>query len=592
MRRRLGWLALAALLAACGAAPTSAPLPEAASGTQPKALQSAGRFMVSAAHPLAVQAGLQMLQQGGSAVDAAVAVQMMLTLVEPQASGIGGGAFALHWDGRRVQAWDGRETAPAAADESLFLRANGQPRPFAEVAVGGLAVGVPGAVKLLEQAHRQHGKLPWATLFEPAIRQAEQGFAVSPRLHALLASDAALRRQAPAAAFFYGADGLPHPVGHVLRNPALAQVLRQIATQGSWAFYGGAVAQDIVQRVTSHQDAPGLLGLADLAVYQSLERPPMCTDWTPRWRVCGMPPPSSGHLAVMQILGLLQAVPALPAPLSEGVPSAAWLHVYTEAARLAFADRALYVADPAYVRAPADDWGSLLAPGYLRERAALIGARAMERAPAGRPAGSAQALAPQAAQPEAGTSQISIVDAAGHAFSMTTSIQTAWGSRLLSDGGTGRAGGFLLNNQLTDFAFVPRDAAGRPVANRVQAGKRPRSSMSPTLVFERDAGRLRLVAGSTLGAMIIHSMAKASLGNLSWGMNVQQAIDLPNFGPIDGPLLLEKGRFPPATLQALRDLGHQVVEADLPTGLQMIEVQPGRLWGGADPRKEGIAAGD
>ena len=593
MRLRLGWLAPAALLAACAAPPpASAPLPEAASGLQPKALQSASRFMVSAAHPLAVQAGLQMLQQGGSAVDAAVAVQMMLTLVEPQASGIGGGAFALHWDGVRVQAFDGRETAPAAADESLFLRTDGQPRAFAEAAVGGLAVGVPGALKMLEQAHRQHGKLPWARLFEPAIRQAEQGFPVSPRLHALLAADTALRRQAPASGYFYRADGTPHPVGHVLRNPALAQVLRQIAAQGSWAFYGGAVAQDIVQRVAERPESPGLLGLADLAVYQSLERPPMCTDWTPRWRVCGMPPPSSGHLAMMQILGLLQAAPSAPAPLAVGVPSAAWLHVYTEAARLAFADRALYVADPAYVPAPGGDWDSLLAPAYLRERASLIGPRAMPQVPAGRPGAVAQALAPQPPQPESGTSQISIVDAAGRAFSMTTSIQTAWGSRLLSDGGTGLPGGFLLNNQLTDFAFAPRDAAGRPVANRVQAGKRPRSSMSPTLVFERDGGRLRLVAGSTLGAMIIHSMAKASLGNLAWGLDVQQAIDLPNFGPIDGPLLLEQGRFPPATLQVLRELGHKVAEAELPTGLQLIEVQPGRLLGGADPRKEGIAAGD
>lgn len=590
MARRLAWLALAALLAACGTPPPPAPLPEPASGWQSKVLQRAEHFMVSAAHPLAVQAGLQMLRQGGSAADAAVAVQMMLTLVEPQASGLGGGAFALHWDGVRVQAWDGRETAPAAADERLFLRADGQPRPFAEVAVGGLAVGVPGALAMLEQIHRQHGRLPWAALFEPAIRQAEQGFPVSPRLHALLAADAALRRQAPAAAYFYRADGTPHPVGHLLRNLALAQVLRQLAQRGTAPFYAGPIAQDIVQRVRGDK-SPGVLRLADLAAYQSLERLPLCSDWTLRWRVCGMPPPSSGQLATLQILGMLQFAPQA-SPLSDGVPGAAWLHVYTEAARLAFADRALYVADPAYVGAPGGDWGSLLAPAYLRQRAALIGPRAMEQAPAGRPGAAAQALAPQPAQPEAGTSQISIVDAQGHAFSITTSIQTAWGSRLMSDGGSGLVGGFLLNNQLTDFAFAPRDAGGTPVANRVQAGKRPRSSMNPTLVFEREGGQLRLVAGSTLGAMIIHSLTKTLLGNLAWGLDVQQAIDLPNFGPLDGPLLLEKGRFPAATLQTLRALGHRVDEAELPTGLQLIEVQPGRLLGGADPRKEGVAAGD
>jgi gamma-glutamyltranspeptidase / glutathione hydrolase len=279
-------------------------------------------------------------------------------------------------------------------------------------------------------------------------------------------------------------------------------------------------------------------------------------------------------------------------PLVDGIPGVAWLHVYTEASRLAFADRALYVADPDFVAAPAGDWNRLLAPTYLRQRATLIGTRAMDKAPAGEPAAMQVALAPQPAQPESGTSQMSIVDARGHGFSMTTSIQTAWGSRILADGGSGLAGGYLLNNQLTDFSFVPRDASGAAVANRLQPGKRPRSSMSPTLVFDRADGRLLLVAGSTLGPMIIHSMAKASLGAMLWGMDVQQAIDLPNFGPIDGPLLLEKGRFPATTLQALRDLGHRVVEADLPTGLQLIRRDGDLLQGGADPRKEGVVQGD
>lgn len=585
------WLGLAAaLLAACSApAVAPPPLPEAASGYRDKSLQHAAHFMVSAAHPLAVQAGVRMLQRGGSAVDAGIAVQMVLALVEPQASGIGGGAFALHWDGLRVQAWDGRETAPAAADEALLLGTDGRPLPYAEAAVGGRAVGVPGVLYMLEQAHRQHGRLPWAELFAPAIALAEQGFAVSPRLHALLGSDAALKREPRAAAYFYGADGHPHAMGHVLRNPALAELLRRIANQGSAAFYQGVAAQDMVARV---QARAGRLALADLAAYRSLEREALCTDWTPRWRVCGMPPPSSGHLAMMQTLGMLQFTPPLAEPLSDGIPGAAWLHVYTEAARLAFADRALYVADPAFVSAPGGDWNTLLAPAYLQKRATLIGERAMDEASAGVPAPPRQALAPQPAQLESGTSQVSIVDARGQALSLTTSIQTAWGSRLLSDGGTGLAGGFLLNNQLTDFAFAPRDAAGVPVANRVQPGKRPRSSMSPTLVFERDDGRLRLVAGSTLGPMIIHSMAKASTAALLWGMDVQQAIALPNFGPIDGPLLLETRRFPAATLQALRERGHRVVEAELPTGLQLVQRSGSGLTGGADPRKEGVARGD
>jgi gamma-glutamyltranspeptidase / glutathione hydrolase len=430
-----GW---AALLVACTApAALPPPLPEMASGYREKALQAASRYMVSAGHPLAAEAGLQLLRQGGSAVDAAVAVQMVLTLVEPQASGIGGGAFALHWDGTTVRAWDGREAAPAAADERLLLRADGQPMPFGEAAVGGLAVGVPGALKMLEQVHRLHGRRPWAELFEPAIRLAEQGFELSPRLYALLLAETALKNEPRAAAYFYRADGTPHPVGHVLRNPALGQVLRQLAAHGTAAFYQGAAARDMVARVRGHPAAPGRLALADLASYDSLERTPLCTDWTERFRVCGMPPPSSGHLATMQILGIMQFTPPLAQPLVDGIPGAPWLHLYTEAAQLAFADRALYVADPRLAPAPAEHWNSLLTPDYLKRRVALIGVRAMDTAPAGVPVLPRFAQAPQPAQAESVTSQISNVDARGHALSMTTSIQTASGSRILADGGTG-----------------------------------------------------------------------------------------------------------------------------------------------------------
>jgi gamma-glutamyltranspeptidase/glutathione hydrolase len=566
-------------------------MPEGASGLTAKAGTHARRQMVVAAHPDAAAAGLAMLRAGGSALDAAIAAQMVLALVEPQSSGIGGGAFLMHWDGRALQAWDGRETAPAAADERLFLRTDGRPMGFPEAAVGGRAVGVPGAVRMLEAAHRQHGRLPWARLFEPAIALAEQGFAVSPRLHTLLAAEQALRAEPGAAAYFYGPDGAPWPVGHWLRNPALAEVLRQIAARGSVALHEGPVAADIVARVRGHAANPGRLTVADLAGYAPVLRAPICADWRQRWRVCGAPPPSSGPLAAMQILGLLEHAPA-PSPLHDGVPTAGWLHVYTEAARLAFADRALYVADPDFTQAPGGDWQRLLDRAYLAQRAALIGPRSMTRAVPGRPGGDTVSAAPMPAQPEGGTSHLSIVDADGRAVALTSSIEAAWGARLLSDGGTGLRGGFLLNNQLTDFSFLPVDAEGRPVANRVQPGKRPRSSMSPTLVFDRADGGLQLVAGSPGGAGIVHFTAKALLATLDWGLDAQAATELPNFGSFNGPTVLERGRFDAATLQALRARGHELQEAELTSGVHLIQRTPQGWSGGADPRREGVAVAD
>ncbi len=556
-------------------------------------------FGVAAANPLATAAGFQVLQAGGSALDAAVAVQMVLTLVEPQSSGIGGGAFLLHWDGRSVQAWDGRETAPAAADERLFLDADGKPLPFQQAVVGGRSVGVPGAVKLLEAAHRGHGRLPWAQLMQPAIGLAERGFAVSARLHQQLAEEQALQGDAQAAAYFYRADGSPHPVGTLLRNPALAAVLRRIATDGSDALHTGPVADDIVRRLRGHASAPGRMTAADLAGYAVQQRDPLCTDWLASYRVCGMPPPSSGHLAMLQILGILERLPALPDPLRgaqpglrANAPSADWLHAYTEAARLAFADRALYVADPDFVDPPAGGWGSLLEDAYLQQRAALVGERSLGRASPGVPGGTRSAWAPQADQPEHGTSHISIVDAQGHALAMTTTIEAVFGSRVMSDGGTGLAGGFLLNNQLTDFSLAPTDARGRPVANRVQPGKRPRSSMSPTLVFDRRTGGLLMSVGSPGGPAIIHFTAKALVGSLQWGLDAQQAINLPNFGSFNGPTVLEAGRFAPATVAALKSRGHTVVETDLPSGLQALQRTPTGWFGGADPRREGVVMGE
>ena len=605
------------LLAACAVPPPSsavAPpalvytlplMPEGPSGRVEKPGWSVSRFAVAAANPLATDAGYQVLKAGGSAVDAAVAVQMVLALVEPQSSGIGGGAFLLHWDGHALQAWDGRETAPAAADERLFLQPDGQPMPFLQALVGGRAVGVPGAVRMLEAAHRAQGRLPWAQLLQPAILLAEQGFAISPRLHTQLLDDAALRQDKQAAAYFYRADGQPHPVGHRLRNPALAEVLRRIAAGGSAALHEGPVAADIAARVQQHATNPGRLTTADLAGYRALPREPICTDWKLIYRVCGMPPPSSGHLAVMQILGLLEQsalltppqqpttppLPPLP-PLRDGLPGPDWLHQYTEASRLAYADRAQYVADPDFVAAPAGRWTSLLAPDYLRSRAALIGPSSLQQARPGEPGAQRSAWAPQAEQPEHGTSHISIVDGEGRALAMTTTIEAVWGAHLMADGGTGLPGGFLLNNELTDFSMAPADAQGRPVANRVQPGKRPRSSMSPTLVFDRRDDRLLMSLGSPGGAAIIHFTAKTLIGTLDWGLNAQQAINLPNFGSFNGPTALEAGRFPLSTVEALKARGHRVIETELTSGLQAIQRLPGGWFGGADPRREGVVMGD
>ncbi len=603
--RQLCQLAAALVLAACAAPPPTAdlpglpPLPGDVALVGHKPGWAFKQRAVAAANPLATAAGLQVLRAGGSAVDAAVAVQMVLTLVEPQSSGIGGGAFLLLWDGQSVQAWDGRETAPAAADERLFLGADGQPVPFAQAVLGGRAVGVPGAVRMLEAVQRAHGRLPWAQLMQPAIQLAEQGFVVSARLHQQLLAETALRTDAQARAYFYRADGSPQPVGALLRNPALAVVLRALAAQGSAALHSGVVAADIVRRVRADTRAPGRLTLADLAGYTALQREPMCTDWLASVRVCGMPPPSSGHLALMQILGILERLPALPDPLRgeqpgerADAPSADWLHDYTEAARLAFADRSQYVADPDFVAPPAGGWGSLLEDAYLQQRAGLIGARSLGRATPGSPSGTRVAWAPQVEQPEHGTSHISIADGQGQVLAMTTSIEAVFGSRLMSDGGSGLPGGFLLNNQLTDFSLAPTDAGGRPVANRVQPGKRPRSSMSPTLVFDRRSGRLLMSLGSPGGPAIIHFTAKTLIGSLQWGLDAQQAINLPNFGSFNGPTVLEAGRFPAATVAALKARGHQVVEMALPSGLQALQRTPTGWFGGADPRREGVVLGD
>ncbi|WP_174874630.1 gamma-glutamyltransferase family protein [Vogesella oryzae] len=606
MLPRLNVLALALLLGACAATPPAfnysplPPQPEVASGYQDKPGWATRHYAVAAANPLATDAGRQVLAAGGSALDAAIAVQMVLGLVEPQSSGIGGGAFLLYWDGKAVSAYDGRETAPAAADERLFLTAEGKPMGFDAAVVGGRSVGVPGAVAMLEMAHREQGRLPWALLFQPAIRLAEQGFAISPRLFTLLQSDRYLRQDPVAAAYFYQPDGQPWPVGHVLQNQPYAEVLRAIAAQGSKALLQGPVAAAIVTKVRGHAANPGLLTLADLAAYRPKKREALCSDYRARehdYRLCGFPPPSSGMLAIGQILGILNNTAAASHPPQQAadgklLPSPQWLHLYTEASRLAFADRAKYVGDPDFVSPPGGSWHSMLAPAYLAARAGLIGETSMKTAQPGQPGVLQAALGLAAAQPEYGTSHISIIDAAGHALSMTTTVEAQFGARQMVNPSGKGSGGFLLNNQLTDFNFAPNDTRGLPTANRVQPGKRPRSSMSPTLVFDKASGQVLISAGSPGGALIIHYTAKTLYAMLNWGMDAQQAISLPNFGATGAPTLLEQQRFPADTISWLQAHGHEVRESEMTSGLQAIGRRDGGFFGGADPRREGVVMGE
>ena len=587
-------------LAACNAPPSSTlPLaPEAASGYRTD-LQTrhASEHMAAAANPLAAEAGREMLRKGGSAIDAAIAMQAVLTLVEPQSSGIGGGAMIVLWDGKQVRTYDGRETAPAGATEKLFLQADGKPMPFPQAQIGGRSVGTPGVLRALEMAHKQHGRLPWATLFEPAIKLAEQGFAISPRLHSLLESDPVIRKSPDMAAYFLNRDGSVKAVGTRLQNPALAAVLKRIANEGPDALYKGPIAEEIVAKVQGHAN-PGSLSLNDLQHYQAKERAPLCTDYK-RWQVCGMPPPSSGGIAVAQILGTLQALESRDPHLSltplkpvktnkpAGIePDPQAVHLIAEAERLAYADRAQYVADTDFVPVPVK---GLVDPGYLASRASLIGERSMGSAQPGTPPGVQVAYAPDRSPLRISTSQVVAVDDLGGAVSMTTTIEAAFGSHLMVQG-------FLLNNQMTDFSFIPEEH-GQKVANRVEPGKRPRSSMAPTLIFDRNSGEFLASVGSPGGSQIIEYVAKTTVGLLDWNLDPQSAISLPNFGSRNGPTELEQGQFSPALIQALKDKGHVVNEIDMTSGTQaIVRVKDAQgkasLEGGADPRREGEALGD
>ena len=549
--------------------------PEAATGSTQKTLAHASRWMAASANPLATEAGRQVLRDGGSAVDAAIAMQMVLALVEPQSSGLGGGAFIVAYDSRRrtLTSFDGRETAPAAAGPSLFV-ADGKPLAFGDAVNSGLAVGTPGVLRALELAHRRHGKLRWARLLAPAIALAEQGFPVSRRLHAQIAGNRQLFEQEAARAYFYP-DGQAAPVGHLLKNPALARVLRRIANEGVRAFYEGEVADDIVRAVRAHA-RPGTLSLDDLKNYRAKERAPVCSDYR-AWRICGMGPPSSGGIAVMQMLGMLRQH-----ELQQMQPgSVEAVHYFSEAGRLAFADRDRYVADPDFVSVPVQ---ALLDPRYLQWRGAQIDSRqSMGVAQPGDPLRLLRRRGQGDAADIPSTSHLVAVDREGNAVSMTTTIESEFGSKIFVHG-------FLLNNQLTDFALNPDDADGKPVANRVEARKRPRSSMAPLIVM-RDGGPYLLI-GSPGGSSIINYVAKSLIGVLDWRLDVQQAIALPNMGSRNRDTELEKGTALESLQQDLRRRGHRVTIMPLPSGVQAIMRTRDGLLGAADPRREGVAAGD
>jgi len=579
-----GRAALLALAVVCGGlagvAAAQNQAPEAATGRTAKQGLTFRQQGVAAANPLAVEAGYVMLRQGGSAIDAAIATQLVLGLVEPQSSGLGGGAFIVMHDAKagRTRSYDGRETAPAAAKPERFIGADGLPIKFYDAVVGGRAVGVPGTVALLAETHRKHGRLPWQQLFEPAIALAEQGFPVSPRLHQQLKGERYLKLDPVSRAYFYATDGEPWPVGYALKNPDYAATLKAIRDGGAAAFYQGEIASDIVRVARSHASASDLTE-ADFGAYRVFEREPVCAPYR-GLRVCGMPPPSSGGIAVAQILAYVERFP-LGAWGANGADS---VHALAEAGRLAFADRNRYVGDPDFVAVPA----GLLDAGYLKSRAAQIDlARSMKRAEAGNPPGRKVALAPDATIEASGTSHISVIDRYGNAVAMTTTIEDQFGARLM-------VRGFLLNNELTDFSFVPQEG-GQPVANRIEPGKRPRSSISPTIVYDRQ-GKPLIVTGSPGGSAIINYVAKSIVALVDWGLTPQQAADLPNFGSRNGPTELERGTALEALKPELEKRGHSVNVIDFTSGLhilQRIDGKQGRGWrGGADPRREGIVLGD
>jgi gamma-glutamyltranspeptidase/glutathione hydrolase len=554
------------------------PQPESGSGWEDKQSVKASRFMVAAANPHAVRAGRDVLKRGGTALDAAVAVQMILNLVEPQSSGIGGGAFLLYWEAATETLYtiDGRETAPASATPERFLEPDGSKMKFSKAVIGGQSVGVPGTLRLLKGAHKRFGKLPWATLFDPAITLAETGFRVSPRLAGSIAKAKNLDKFLAARAYFFDRDGAPLLAGHLLKNPDFAVTLRIIAAQGADAFYRGAIARDIVAAVNETSVRANNITALDLRNYQAEFRPPVCIDYR-RYEICGMGPPTSGGLTVGQILGMLA---------NHDVRAIGWnaefVHLFAEAAKLAYADRGHYMADGDFVTVPVR---GLVDTGYVKSRAQLINRRrSTGKAPPGEPP-SKQTLhwAPSINPDSPGTSHMVIRDAAGNALSMTTTIESGFGSRVM-------VRGFLLNNELTDFDRLP-ERDGRAVANRVEGGKRPRSSMAPTIVLKD--GTPYLLIGSPGGSRIINYVAKSIVAILDWDMDPQDALETGHFTHRNGKTLdLEQYTSATDFAELLKEKGHTVKARNLNSGLHAIVIKDGLLIGAADPRREGTALGE
>jgi gamma-glutamyltranspeptidase/glutathione hydrolase len=586
MMQKKNWLPTASLLtlfiasnltlAAGQAADTVSP--EAASGEQHKTLTHARQFMVATANPVASQAGYDVLKAGGSAIDALVAVQMTLGLVEPQSSGLGGGAFVVYYDAskQKLTTFDGRETAPLDATPELFQDKNGEPLSFYTAVVGGRSVGTPGTVKLMDELHNKYGKMPWKDLLTPVEKLAQNGFIVSPRLsESIEGSKERLSRFPETKAYFFNADGSSLSAGSVLKNPEYAETINVLAREGSNSFYYGKIAKDIVHKVRSIDDNPGVLSINDFATYKIKERSPVCLPYK-QYDVCGMGPPSSGALTVGQILGITQQFDLA----SMGPDSAEAWQIIGDASRLAFADRGRYMADTDFVPMPQ----GLLDKTYLAERAKLITpGKALDTVEAGEPAWKNPiALADDIAIELPSTSHISIVDKDGNAVSVTTTIENGFGSNVMSNG-------FLLNNELTDFSFESHQN-GYPIANRLEPGKRPRSSMSPTIVMKDN--KPYLVVGSPGGSRIIGYVAKTLIAHLEWGMDIQQAISLPNrlnrFGTFD----LEKGTDTESLEKSLSEMGFNVSIRDLNSGVQGIVIQENGLLGGADPRREGLVLGE
>ncbi|HEX3675195.1 MAG TPA: gamma-glutamyltransferase [Rhizomicrobium sp.] len=533
---------------------------------------------IASASPYASAAGLKMMEQGGSAVDAAIAAQMVLTLVEPESSGIGGGAFMMLYDPRthRTTSFDGREIAPASATPTMFQDANGKPRGHFDVVPGGLSVGVPGVVAMMKLAHDRYGKLPWATLFQPAIDLSENGFPVGRKLAATLRSYPQMARMPDIKRYFYHADGTPLAQGEILKNPELAATLRAIAKDGPAAFYSGPVAEAIVDAVQHAPVNPGGMQLSDLASYQARERPPVCGAYR-IYHLCSMGPPSSGGISVLQILGMLERFPSKdlqPNTLSE-------VHLFSEASRLAFADRAKYIADSDVVSVPI---AGLLDRNYLHQRAALIDpAKDMGTAKAGDPPMKKAEFAPQRTQQLPGTSHMSIVDSRGEVVSMTTTVEFVFGSEMM-------AKGFFLNNQLTDFSFDSM-RNGKPVANAPAPGKRPMSAMAPTIVFDAK-GHFEFALGSPGGPAIIPFVAETLVAMIDGHLGPQAAAGLPHHVNPNGPTILEADTSIDALAPQLTQMGHTVRLAPLESGLNIIEHVKGGYIGGADPRRDGDVEGN